>query len=302
MPVNVPKSKPYVAQAFGLRWRSDCPIPWFGQAPDDGRAIDVEIERSLTLEPRPGGRRVNNGEIFPDGTRFMFEGAVIDMVDGHRISWFAPELDKVPLAVSSTVAAHLLAWRGFVPLHGSAVEIDGVAILVCGRSGAGKSTLASALVERGGALVSDDLSVMMPVGPGEQPMLLPGRPTIRLAARLGDGREKPKQLAPAPLADPDRPVSLALMLLLQDKEIGGSPAGPASAMLGQLFRPTWMRVLPNIEPRTASLLAASQRIAIATLPPAPNARDVTPAERAEQALALLRSHSAAALPRSAPAP
>lgn len=291
----------FVSQAFGLRWRSDWPLPWFAPAPDDGRTIDVEVERAAELTPRPDGRRINHGVLYHDGTRFTFEGAVIDMFGGRRIRWFAPAADEVPLPVSSTVAAHLLAWRGLMPLHGSAVAIDREAVLVCGPSGAGKSTLADALIASGGRLVSDDLSVMLPVGAGERPMLLPGRPAVRLSERQGDGKDKPKRLALPNQVDPDRPVPLAMLLMLQDGTIGASPEARAEAMLAQMFRPAWMRVLPGAKERAASLLNASQRIAVASLPPAPRARDVSPAVRAGEVLALLRRSPAAGLSTAAPA-
>ena len=82
MPDAMPAAS-FVSQAFGLRWRSDRPNRWFAEAPDDGRAIDVEIRRRALLDPRPGGRRINRGELFDDGTRFALDGAIIDMFDGQ---------------------------------------------------------------------------------------------------------------------------------------------------------------------------------------------------------------------------
>ena len=41
-------------------------------------------------------------------------------------------------------------------LHGTAVEIDGCAVLLLGPSGAGKSDLALRLIDRGGKLIGDD--------------------------------------------------------------------------------------------------------------------------------------------------
>ena len=281
-----------MAQAFGLRWQSDWPIPWFADTPDDGRAIDVDIRRRDLLSPRPGGRRVNRGELFADGTRFSLDGAIIDMYDGDRIEWVAPGLDAVPLPLCSTVAAHLLAWRGMVPLHGSAVAFDGRAILIGGASGAGKSTLAQALVDCGGQLVSDDLSVLLPNMAGDVPLLVPGRPAIRLTERIGDDKEKPKRLAWPPRVDPDRPVPLAMLLVLTHQPVGSGPAAVTAALTAQLFRPTWMRVLPEKKLRTATLFQAAQRIGFATLPPAPDAGNVIPATRAGQAMALLRRHAA----------
>lgn len=284
-------SPSYITQAFGLRWESDWPVPWFADAPRDIRPIDIKITRRAVLGPRPDGYQVNRGELFADGTRFAIEDAVIDMYEGSRIDWFGPGLNEVPLALCSTVASHVLAWRGFVPLHGSAVAFDNQAILIAGDSGAGKSTLAHALVEFcGGRLISDDLSVLLPTDLGSVPMLIPGRPTIRLTEKIGEDKEMPKLLVWPPRVDADQPVPLGMLLLLQEESIGTSPSALTAALASQLFRPKWMRVLPEARLRRATLFQTAQRIAIACLPPASSVRHVAPAARAAEAIALLRQH------------
>jgi HPr kinase/phosphorylase len=45
-------------------------------------------------------------------------------------------------------------------VHGSAVAVDGRAVLILGASGSGKSALALALIGRGAALVADDRVVL----------------------------------------------------------------------------------------------------------------------------------------------
>ena len=280
----------FVAQAFGLRWASDCPIPWFTEVHDDSGLADVQVERALVLEPRPGGMRVNRGELFENGTRFHFDGAVFDMFDGRLIRWFAPHLDEVPIALGSTVAAQLLAWRGMVPLHGSAVAFGGVAILLAGASGAGKSTLADALVGCGGQLVSDDLSVMLPIAGEGPPMLVPGRSAIRLNETIGGAKDEGKLLAWPARVDANYPVPLSMLLLLRDAPIPSDPRVLAATLSAQLFRPRWMKQLPNAKGRAATLLTAAQRIAFASLPPASRIREVSPADRALEAIALWQRH------------
>jgi serine kinase of HPr protein (carbohydrate metabolism regulator) len=51
----------------------------------------------------------------------------------------------------------LLLQRRVLPLHGSAVAVNGKAIAFVGESGAGKSTLASAFLGRDYPLLSDDV-------------------------------------------------------------------------------------------------------------------------------------------------
>lgn len=48
--------------------------------------------------------------------------------------------------------------RGRLPIHGSAVEIDGRAMVIVGNSGAGKSTATAALVQRGVRYLTDDVA------------------------------------------------------------------------------------------------------------------------------------------------
>ena len=51
----------------------------------------------------------------------------------------------------------LLMQRKILPLHGSAIEIDGKAYAILGDCGAGKSTLAKAFINRGYKLLTDDV-------------------------------------------------------------------------------------------------------------------------------------------------
>ena len=213
------------------------------------------------------------------------DGAVFDMRDGNRIDWSAPDVEEPPIGLYSTVAALLLAWRGAVPLHCSAVEIDGRAILIAGPAGAGKSTLAAALVDAGGRLVSDDLSVLAATDDGP-PQLWPGRPAIRLVDPSAVDPLDKKLVRPA-MVDVTQPVPVTTLLLLRATPIAPGPADAAQAMRRQLFRPLWMAAMPRQKERAATLLASALQIKIAIMPRGDAAPNVTPDQRAATAIALM---------------
>lgn len=75
---------------------------------------------------------------------------------------------KVRLFILGTCMAVIMMQRGILPLHGSAVVIDGWAYAFVGHSGAGKSTLSAALASRGYPLLTDDV-VALTWDAGEEP-------------------------------------------------------------------------------------------------------------------------------------
>ena len=73
----------------------------------------------------------------------------------------------------------LLHQRGNLPLHGSAVVINGRAVLFIGESGAGKSTLMNSFAQRGYQVLSDDIAAIY-LDAQAVPHVLPGIPRTRL--------------------------------------------------------------------------------------------------------------------------
>jgi hypothetical protein len=65
--------------------------------------------------------------------------------------------NKLRLFLLGSCMGTLLIQRAVLPLHGSAIDIEGRAFALVGRSGAGKSTLASAFLQRGYRLLTDDV-------------------------------------------------------------------------------------------------------------------------------------------------
>lgn len=84
----------------------------------------------------------------------------------------------VRLWLLGTALGALLHQRGLLPLHVSALALDGAAYAFCGDSGAGKSTLAAALHRRGLALLTDDVGLAVPQADAVR--FYPGFPRIKL--------------------------------------------------------------------------------------------------------------------------
>ena len=168
--------------AFGLRVRADWPLPEL-PAVEPGAAelefvqravpdaLPDAVERGIRYDAAPGRLLLRVDEV----ARFL-------AVEGRRI-----EVQPVPGVEASDVRAFLLTvplgavlqQRGDLVLHGSAVLVEGEAVVFLGRSGMGKSTLAGALARRGFPVLSDDLSVLRP-GPDGRFWVQPGIPHLKL--------------------------------------------------------------------------------------------------------------------------
>ncbi|MRH42713.1 aldolase [Aquibacillus halophilus] len=87
--------------------------------------------------------------------------------------------DQIRLYILGTCMGALLMQRNILPLHGSAIAIDGKAYTIVGDSGVGKSTLASAFLQKGYQLLSDDV---IPVTLSNQniPYVTPAYPQQKL--------------------------------------------------------------------------------------------------------------------------
>jgi hypothetical protein len=68
--------------------------------------------------------------------------------------------------------------RGFEPLHGTAVVVDGRAVAFLGRSGFGKSSLAASFLEAGHRVLTDDLLIVQ--RSDKRVLAYPGPPRIKL--------------------------------------------------------------------------------------------------------------------------
>ncbi len=152
----------YCYGAYGLRIRSALALPFFDPLPDAG-AADVSVRLGVVPRTLPGvGRPVRNGmwQARPGALLLQMEGVARYLIaDGREVRIEPIGGDHADIAsLLAGLWIVLLQQRGVVPLHAAAVRTTAGAVLLIGRSGHGKSTLAAALVERGHALLADDVT------------------------------------------------------------------------------------------------------------------------------------------------
>lgn len=162
-------------QGFGLTIASDIPLPELAPGSDAAlpdvtiRAGATPLQSTATEHAWIDTDRASRAVLlrFPEVGRFLVR-------DGTEVVY-----EREPGAADNDVRLHILGTamgtllhqRGLLPLHGSAVCIDGRATLFVGHQRAGKSSLAARLAERGHLVLNDDVSVVTFTGPN------PGTPT-----------------------------------------------------------------------------------------------------------------------------
>lgn len=178
----------HLSTAFGLTIRSDFPIEELPcHAGEPQGPIDLDIRRDDGLdapqadgEPaafslrRPGGPPVDDLWWREVGAFRIFG---VDRIAYRPNSGVGPDLLTLPLL--GTVMAAVLHHRGHMVLHGSAVEINGRAVVFVGDKGAGKSTTAASLVSSGRRILTDDV-VALERAPDGGLVLLPGYGQVKL--------------------------------------------------------------------------------------------------------------------------
>ena len=106
------------------------------------------------------------------------------VTDGDQIiidAYPNAEAGDIRLFLLGSAFGALIHQRGLLPIHGSAINIDGTAFIFSGHSGAGKSTIAAAFYHRGYSILSDDVCVLS-ISTEGKPLLNPGYPQMKLWA------------------------------------------------------------------------------------------------------------------------
>lgn len=181
----------YRYRAFGLIIESEIRLPELMETASPGEAVDLKITTAdwdkAPLEPdqlqasEQGSYyyRTTGGNLYFHIAKI----AVYGISQGSLITVFVhPEAseNQVRLYLLGTSLGALLLQRQIVPLHGSAVVIDGEAYAFIGESGAGKSTLAAAFLQAGYALLTDDVIAVSFDKQSGCPLVVPAYPQQKL--------------------------------------------------------------------------------------------------------------------------
>lgn len=168
----------------GLTVRSALPLP--GLPPADADTAEIVVSFGPTpnfvADAVPWGP---DSRFLLTTSRFWFQvdGVARYLVpDRHRIIITpAPAADPGLMRQYLFVPVFyaLLYFRGLIPLHASAVSVDGGAVLFLGPQGAGKSTLAACLRQRGYRIMADDFCVTAMVE-NAGIVVFPGNPQLKL--------------------------------------------------------------------------------------------------------------------------
>ena len=212
---------------FGLRLRSEIPLPELFPAPDPG-GPDVSI-RFGTVE----------GEylITPEAIRLVVPKVASYLITGGSEILIDPvpgcSERNIRLFLLGSALGGILHQRGLLPLHANAIEIDGRAVAFMGHSGAGKSTMAAWFLDRGYRVLADDVCVVT-MDPAGRPLAHRGIPRLRLwrEAIEVSGRtvedyelsfdDMDKYNVPTPRPEDLRPVPLDHLYLLRKAEEGSA--------------------------------------------------------------------------------
>lgn len=176
--------KKVVYKAFGLTLLSEIPLPELPLVSDYENEVDVRIE-TADLSKLWGELSSPKSVFVVEEELIMFqipETATFCIQNGEKIivsPMEGSDQDKIRLYILGTCMGALLMQRKILPLHGSAIAINGKAYAFVGRSGAGKSTLASALLSKGYQLLSDDV-IAISLSEDNIPFVIPSYPQQKL--------------------------------------------------------------------------------------------------------------------------
>jgi hypothetical protein len=233
----------------GLVIVSELLLPGLHFLPAQPADVSIRLGIAPSLTDKRDAREIESGCLATPNEYFhTFTGIVTFYVRGGDEIVVQP-LDSSRLAelhslLYSVIFATLFYRRGMLPLHASAIAVEGKIFGFLGRSGAGKSTLAAHLQRRGYQVTADDLLLLNNTGRGVT-KVTPCAPWLKLWEDAFDGIGKQitglepiagkesKYMLPLLEKEPEAPLPLAALFVLESNSDGGTqftPLLPAAAI------------------------------------------------------------------------
>jgi len=181
-----------VYTAFGIRLTSEIPLPELIRSINGTEEADVEMVYGDLSFVWNEERTVHRHFCVCEEGRILFyipHTAVFSIEAGRKVTIHPmPRADenKIRIYLLGSCMGALLFQRHILPLHGSAVVIDGKAYAFVGESGAGKSTLAAAFLSKGYSLLTDDV-IALSFSEAGVPTVIPAYPQQKLWQESMDG-------------------------------------------------------------------------------------------------------------------
>jgi hypothetical protein len=173
-----------VYKAFGLTITSEIPLPELSHMGNKVDSIDIEIKvEDLSKLWSELSNSQNALVINEKLVMFQVSNIATFLIQEGRKIMVSPineyKEDVIRLYILGSCMGAILMQRRIFPLHGSAIAIDGKAYAIIGESGAGKSTLASAFLNRGFQLLTDDV-IAVSLSKDNIPFVTPSYPQQKL--------------------------------------------------------------------------------------------------------------------------
>ncbi|MBT2642181.1 aldolase [Bacillus sp. ISL-41] len=192
----------FIYNAFGFSIKSEIYFPELRETVNDREVIDIEIRIDDLSDLWSEYSRKNTKFIINEKlVMFKVHETAIFLIEEGNLITISPlgvnKEEEIRLFVLGSCMGAILLQRGILPLHGSAISVDGQAYAIIGNSGAGKSTLASAFVQRGYELITDDITGIY-FSDNNSPLVIPSYPQQKLwdesLAKFGINKDKFKPI------------------------------------------------------------------------------------------------------------
>ncbi|MDN4526744.1 aldolase [Fictibacillus fluitans] len=174
----------YFYKGFGLKFKSDIPFPeLFESIETSDYEVSISVGDLANIWKETGAKLDRFNILDGNGVLFQVPDTAIFYVQDGRYITVSPypngNMDKIRLFLLGSCMGVILMQRGTIPLHGSAVVIQGEAYAIVGESGTGKSTLAAAFINKGYFLLTDDVIPVVFSALGS-PVVMPTYPRQKL--------------------------------------------------------------------------------------------------------------------------